>query len=89
MDHCPHLVAGGHLVPCLSHFCDLLSPAHRSRSIKGQSLKALIKVSGVNGCNGGVGGLIRAHRGELALVLCEGDKWDGHTFDALARKLHK
>jgi hypothetical protein len=44
MDHCPDLVASGYLGPCLQHFCDLLSAAHRSRSVKAQSIKALNKV---------------------------------------------
>jgi pre-rRNA-processing protein IPI1 len=44
MDHCPDLVISGYLGPCLQHFCDLLSAAHRSRSVKAQSIKATNKV---------------------------------------------
>ncbi|GIL94286.1 hypothetical protein Vretimale_522 [Volvox reticuliferus] len=44
MDHVPQLVLDGFLAPCLAHFCDLFSAAHRSRSIRAQSLAALTKL---------------------------------------------
>eukprot|EP00967_Tisochrysis_lutea_P120594 scaffold197912_cov18-Tisochrysis_lutea.AAC.1 len=43
MDHCPDLIVGGFLCPCIQHFCDLLSPGHRASSMKAQSLKVLLK----------------------------------------------
>ncbi|GFR40155.1 hypothetical protein Agub_g711, partial [Astrephomene gubernaculifera] len=44
MDHAPRLVVDGFLPPCLAHFCDLFSAAHRGRSIRAQSLAALTKL---------------------------------------------
>ncbi|GLI64097.1 hypothetical protein VaNZ11_007270 [Volvox africanus] len=44
MDHVPQLVLDGFLAPCLAHFCDLFSAAHRSRSIRAQSLSSLTKL---------------------------------------------
>lgn len=44
MNHVPHLVVDGFLAPCMAHFCDLFSAAHRSRSIRAQSLAALTKL---------------------------------------------
>lgn len=58
MDHCPGLVVGGFLGPCLQHFSDLLSGSNRARSIKAASTKALLKVLGVwLGCAWGVVGM--------------------------------
>jgi pre-rRNA-processing protein IPI1 len=44
MDFVPELVLGAFLAPCLQHFCDLLSQAHRGRNIKSQSIGSLLKV---------------------------------------------
>ncbi|EFJ52309.1 hypothetical protein VOLCADRAFT_86599 [Volvox carteri f. nagariensis] len=44
MDHVPQLVVKGFLPPCLAHFCDIFSAAHRGRSIRAQSLAALSKL---------------------------------------------
>lgn len=40
----PRRVAGQFLAPALLHFCDLLGSMHRGRSLKAQSLTALLKV---------------------------------------------
>ncbi|KAG1657712.1 hypothetical protein FOA52_002516 [Chlamydomonas sp. UWO 241] len=44
MDYVPQLVVAGFLSTCLEHFCDLLSQAHRGRSVTSQSISALNKV---------------------------------------------
>jgi len=69
MEAAPALVGRQFLAPSLQHFSDLLSAAHRSRSIRAQSVKALLKVitnltgflrrafaAGGDGADGGGGG---------------------------------
>ncbi|MEW5311739.1 MAG: hypothetical protein WDW38_003427 [Sanguina aurantia] len=43
MEAAAPLVVSGYLGPCLDHYCDILSPGHRGRSIKAQSMGSLLK----------------------------------------------